>query len=317
MVHLVVIIAILIGSKVVAQTASIIGPIVPKTSFAAELYGHRKVVRPDLLFVTVGGSEGGWDGARIGARQLASRGFTALALPYWGLKGLPAAMDRIELSFFQSVFSELRLLYPQTKIVFWGSSRGGELALLLATFPWAQDATVSLAGSAIGMWGYNVASGTMTPAWMYRGRALPHLRPTQWPTEWVKLTEGVGYDSDRKAYLLAIRQIVPASPVVFRLERSRGPLLIAAAQDDQIWPSCALTKPGWQRLQAARRKHDVYLCLKKSGHDLALPGITDPNQRYVQLANGTIINFGGDPNAIADNAAALEGAFFAWLVNLR
>lgn len=307
--------ALLIGSESFAQAPTL--PVRSKTSFEAELYTHSNVIRPDLLFVTVGGSEGGWDGARIGASQLAKRGFRALALPYWGLSGLPAAMDRIELGFFQDVFSEIRRLYPRTKIVFWGSSRGGELALLLATFPWAQDATVSIAGSAIGMYGYDFASGLMTPAWTYRSRAIPHLRPAQWQTEWIDLAEGIGYYSDRKAYLRAIQGIAPLSPAVFRLEQSRGPLLIAAAEDDQIWPSCALTKPGWQRLAATRRKHDAYLCLKKAGHDLALPGVAHPMQRYVKLRDGTVINYGGDPAEVAASAAAFETALYAWLRNVK
>jgi len=83
-----------------------------------------------LLF---GGSEGGV-GRKYDAALLASHGYPALALGYFGVPGLPAALRDIPLEYFVTAARLLRA-QPETDpggVVVNGYSRGAEAALLLA-----------------------------------------------------------------------------------------------------------------------------------------------------------------------------------------
>ena len=85
----------------------------------------------------LGGSAGGHGGAITGA-LLASHGFPTLSLGYFAEPGLPQHLQNIPLEYFQAA---LRWLATQPEVdpnrmVVAGVSRGGELALLLAsTYP--------------------------------------------------------------------------------------------------------------------------------------------------------------------------------------
>ncbi len=87
--------------------------------------------RPGVLLI--GGSEGGISG-RYDAALLASHGYPALAVGYFGLPGLPDTLTDIPLEYFVSA-ARLLAAQPQAQpdaVVVSGYSRGSEAALLLA-----------------------------------------------------------------------------------------------------------------------------------------------------------------------------------------
>jgi dienelactone hydrolase len=125
--------------------------------------------RPAAL--VFGGSEGG--NSMVGvAAMLAAHGYPTLTLAYFGRPGLPAELVDVPLEYFARAVRVLRRAphVDATRIAVLGTSRGGELALLLAsTFP-------HLIHGAIGL----VPSATVYPApaaglhaWMLHGRAVP------------------------------------------------------------------------------------------------------------------------------------------------
>src|SRR5262245_38828601 len=91
---------------------------------------------PHPMVITLGGSVPGV--FTPPAIMLASNGIAALALAYFGVEGLPSALAHIPLEYFAKAIrwcQSRRDLQPNA-IAVAGSSRGGELALLLAaTFP--------------------------------------------------------------------------------------------------------------------------------------------------------------------------------------
>ncbi len=130
--------------------------------------------RPGILLL--GGSEGGLP-LYPAAYLLAAHGYPVLALAYFRVPGLPPTLLRIRLEYFEHAIEWMRS-QPQVDpahVVPYGVSRGGELALLLASeFPNLVHGAISFVGA-----DSVVASpaNRNLPAWTYRGKALPVWMP--------------------------------------------------------------------------------------------------------------------------------------------
>ena len=97
---------------------------------------------------------GGWGGGlrEGGAEALASEGFAALALAYFGVEPLPHKLTEIPLEYFAEAIAWLKSqpAVDADRIAVVGNSKGGELALLLgATYPEDVEAVVGYAPSAV------------------------------------------------------------------------------------------------------------------------------------------------------------------------
>jgi dienelactone hydrolase len=146
--------------------------------------------RPAAL--VFGGSEGGNSMIDV-AGLLAAHGYPALSLTYFGGPGLPKELVNVPLEYFARAVRVLRRVpgADPAHISVMGTSRGGELALLLgSTFP-------RLIHGAIGL----VPSDSVYPApaaelraWTLHGKAVPL---EQIPVERIRgpvLTAGAGDD---------------------------------------------------------------------------------------------------------------------------
>jgi BAAT / Acyl-CoA thioester hydrolase C terminal/Acyl-CoA thioester hydrolase/BAAT N-terminal region len=89
---------------------------------------------PHPAVIVLGGSEGGLP-MRSAAPLLASHGYATLALAYFGLPGLPRGLVNIPLEYFGRAIAHVRAsIAPRNDFVAgYGTSRGGELALLVAS----------------------------------------------------------------------------------------------------------------------------------------------------------------------------------------
>jgi dienelactone hydrolase len=281
---------------------------------------RRAARRPAVLIF--GGSEGGLAVADL-AGLLASHGYPALALAYFGAPGLPANLVRIPLEYFARAARWLRRMAGVTPasaasasaasastspgagsasaspgaaagrpggtgsrpLVAWGFSRGSEAALLLGVhFPGLVSAVIAGSPSSVTNVAFSSSSALPPdePAWTLGGRALPVASPPGDP-------RSAGN---------------PAA--VIPVARIRGPLLLLAGADDQLWPS-----PGYARaiMTALAAHHDPYLHQLKefagAGHvaGFAMPYDAGP----ARIAEGRdILNVGGTPVV---NSAAETGAW--------
>ncbi len=126
--------------------------------------------------ILLGGSEGGLDDA--GAALLASHGYEALALAYFGRQGISSELVEIPLEYS---LKALRWLQARSevdpgRIAIIGRSRGSELALLIASLRPEIRSVIAVGPSSV-VWAGIPKSPRPTPvsAWTYEGKALPFL----------------------------------------------------------------------------------------------------------------------------------------------
>jgi dienelactone hydrolase len=226
--------------------------------------------------LVVGGYEGGLASYVMReAALLARHGFAALALAYFYAGSLPYRLARIPLEYFGSAIEWLkgRPEVRGDRLGVIGTSRGGELALLLGTHYPELEAVVSYVGSGIV---FPSPEGS-EPAWTFRGKALPSI-----PNP---------FDILQAEPEQLERAQIP-------VERTNGPVLLISGDADQIWPSTQLSQVAMERLQLSERPFpDEFLHYPEAGH-----GIQPP---YQPTTPGTYY-YGG---SLKGNAAANEDSW--------
>ena len=165
--------------------------------------------------LVLGGSEGGLAPYVMReAALLARHGFAALALAYFYLGALPYRLAGIPLEYFGGALRWLKD-HPSVRadrLGVIGTSRGGEVALLLGTHYPELEAVVSFAGS-----GFVCPSPAgQDPAWTFCGKPLPWI-PN--PFDIFQARPGQIEKSE-----------IP-------VERTNGPVLLISGDADQVWPS--------------------------------------------------------------------------------
>lgn len=234
--------------------------------------------------VVFGGSEGGLSGI-ASASLLAAHGYPALALAYFREPGLPQNLERIPLEYFATA---VRLLAGQSgvdphRVFVWGNSRGSEAALLLgAHFPHLVKGVIATVPSSVALPGL---PDSAQPAWTLAGRPVPTAPATDF---------GNPTPSDAPAAVIPVEDI-------------RGPVLLACAGDDQVWPSCPYADAITARLIAHHVAHPPnVLRYPHAGH---LVGSLFPYVPYtrtsVTTASGDLVTGGGTP--ALDAAARADG----------
>ena len=184
-------------------------------------------------------------------RTLRRMGYDVATLAMFRHPGLPDTLERVPLEAFTDNARAARKRGASC-IVLVGTSRGGELALLLASVaPEAFDAYVSLvpssvAGSAVKISPFN------TPAWTWKGRDVPYMRLNR------TSLNGVGWvlsrGERRAAYNLAMTRgaydrLPPDHPSRIPIERIRRPVLMVSARRDQVWPSDRMARDVFDRAE--------------------------------------------------------------------
>jgi dienelactone hydrolase len=231
--------------------------------------------------LVLGGSEGGQDDFQ--AAFLASHGYTSLALAYFGARGLPAHLVDVPLEYFDKAIDWLtaQSCVDASRLGIFGSSKGGELALLLASRTSVIKAVVAVAPSNV-VW---EGIGGESSSWSYQNVPLPFVPFRQ---------------TNRSAKLVdAYRQSLAGCPNVDRfeipVEKIKGAVLLLTGRDDQLWPSADMAERVLNRLKRNGFPCPAqHLCYEKAGH--AIPSAYIPALMTVQAGR---LPLGGSPEANA------------------
>ena len=199
-----------------------------------------------------GGSEGGIDSQFSNAAILASHGYAALAVGYFGLGDLPVHLASIPL---ESLAAGIRWLgaCPQVdagRIAAMAISRGSEG--LLATASLVPDlplrAVVAVSPSSVS-WGGMGDDGTLpdTPSWTVAGQPVPYVAmsdATLMKEVGRQALHDRGHPNPHHPHLMHLHDAYAAGlrasgapAAALPVERIDAPILCLSAGDDQVWPS--------------------------------------------------------------------------------
>ena len=223
--------------------------------------------------LALGGSDGGIPEYFL--RLLVPEGFACLALAYFATPDTQPALVEVPL---ERVERGLRWMLAQPavaardgRLAVVGSSKGGELALLVAaTFPDLVGPVVAYTPSAV-VWAgidFSLSSGAMQSSWSVGGRALP----------FVPYPAGIGPSmgdrgmSVRPIYDKGLDNSGAVDDAAIPIERATGPALLISGGDDAVWPATRMCTMLTERMRNAGRGASVrHLNFPQAGHAL-FPG---------------------------------------------
>lgn len=234
------------------------------------------------------GSEGGIPESF--AKELAFSGYCVLALGYFGLEGLPNALENISLEYFQKAFLWLRnqAFIKSEKVCLIGYSRGGELALLLGSiYHHLIHAIIAYVPCSSICGGFPHPN---KPAWLLNNQPIfPFL--SGYSNDDINLTEEQDLFLATKSKQIPFHANTVDDPYIIKdlflvrnkkynwlseaaipVENIRCPLLLISAESDQIWPSALYAQLIMERLEQKKsrivRKH---ICFSNAGHGITKP----------------------------------------------
>lgn len=240
------------------------------------------------------------------AQAMASNGFAAITLAYFRYQDLPRELVEIPVEYFERAVEWMKT-QPSVKpdrIAVAGGSKGGELALLLAS-RFIDFQAVAAWTPAEHVWeGLSMKffekDYTPVSSWSHRGRPLSFVRFLYQPEEREmektgKLRSFVAAHNrsleqgDRDAIELAR---IPA-------ENIKAPLLLVSGTDDQTWPADRFCRNIVDRLRSAGFAHELkHISHAGGGHMSFLPSL-------ITASRGGGVS-GGSPQADA------KAGFVSW-----
>ena len=212
------------------------------------------------LVVGFGGGEGGnawasdyWKEIR---EDFQNKGYDFLAIGYFGMENTSTYLDRIPL---EAIYDSIQVHNRTSQIAVIGGSKGGELVLNLASrFP-EIDAVVGIVPS-------HVSFPALTPwantsSWSFEGEEIPYS-PAPLKTI-IPMLEGDLFTAF--SYMLEDETAIERSRIP--VEQIGAPILLMAAEQDEMWPSAMMVDEIEERLEQHRFPFEVQKLIFKGGHE--------------------------------------------------
>jgi len=229
------------------------------------------------LVVVLGGSEGGFDDLRASA--LASHGYAALAVAYFGLPGLPDELFAIPVERVDAAlaWAEGRPEVDARRVALLGTSKGAELALLAATrLPQVRAVVAYAPTDAVQQGVTREGRSRAESSWTENGRPVPFL-PQRPPAAFEAQFRGPPPYTLRTLYDASRANTVALARAAIAVERIRGAVLLVSGADDQMIPAAEAAAAVVRRLRAHRSPaRAVHLSYPGAGHSILVPYLPTP-----------------------------------------
>jgi dienelactone hydrolase len=259
---------------------------------------------PFPAVIVVGGSGGGL--SEPFSALLASHGFIVLALAYFGIEPLPLDLIDIPLEYFETAIDWLmaRPGVGGDGVGFVGTSRGGELVLLLGSrFPRIK-AVVGYVPSFVVHGGIGRGEPdprNPRPAWTHHGKPVTFLPPKGGRAAAEPTTPpppgGIALTSN---FLRMIEDEAAVEAATIPVEQIGGPILLVSGKDDQMWPSALFARRVMERLERMHFRHSfTHLSYANVGHRISAPFVPTTVNKSLHPVRRQVYAFGGTPAASA------------------
>ncbi|GAB3049397.1 acyl-CoA thioester hydrolase/BAAT C-terminal domain-containing protein [Virgibacillus ainsalahensis] len=262
---------------------------------------------PHPCVLILGGSDGG--SQENAAALMASHGYAAFALAYFGVENLPKDLINIPLEYFETAIHWLQQQtgVDEEKIAVIGFSRGGELALLLGANFTEIKAVIAGSPSAVVTSGMRNDVFAPEPSWTFGGEVLPYLKFVYRPSTMFRMLSN--WITRRPATFLSIwhnslKNKEKAEAARIPVEDIQAPVMLISGGDDQLWPSTMFANNVMEQLSREKRPYnDIHLHYETAGHFLCFPYSLPNLPANIQMAvgGGMTMTFGGEKreNALA------------------
>jgi dienelactone hydrolase len=198
-------------------------------------------------------------------------------LAYFNAEGLPPLLQNVPLEYFATAVEWLRAQpsVDVARIGLMGTSRGGELALLLgATYPSLFRVVVANVPSSV-VWP-GLSDDSETPAWTWKGKPVASM-----PSHFTPADRRL---SGRERFLKRLQDRAAVARAEIAVEQIGGPVLMFSGKDDQLWPSDVFAARIVERLKGHRFKHPVeHYSYEDAGHQIARPYVPTSDVREVRI----------------------------------
>jgi len=220
---------------------------------------------------------------------LASHGYAALAVAYFGMEGLPQRLVGVPLDYLKKAIDWMgaRETIDRRRLAVFGGSKGGELALLLASRFDVLKTVVAYVPSHVVWQGIGGAGSS----WTYQGQPVPYVPYKSMPS-----SRGANQPiSFMPLYLGSLDDKEAVARATIPVEKINGPVLVISGKDDQLWPSSIMADMVVARLKENRHPYKYeHLAYESAGH--AIRTTYGPTTRSTGNAQ---MNLGGQPAANA------------------
>lgn len=278
--------------------------------FSGQLFYKEKFNNKTILML--GGSSGDIKALAVLAAPLASRGFNVLMVPFFDSEGLPDKLEKIPLEYFEKIFEwiEKNEITSSKEIYLHGTSKGGELALLLASRYKQIKKVVAAEPHAYCFQALDgMRCGENVSSWSYKGESIPYI----------EVDENIFFEEQKKAiekgipfgfastYKKSIERAINKEEARIKVENSEADILMIAGKEDNIWNSYDGCLEIIENLNKNNYSNDVeLLTYDKMGHPMPIPYIIPISETLSMNMMGGVFSSGG---SIEGNA---EGQFKSW-----
>ena len=239
---------------------------------------------PHPVVICLGGSDGWFTEAR--PALLASHGIATFSIAYFGGDPLPETLSEVPLEFFDRAVDWLND-YPAldtARLGIYGYSKGGELALLLASRDERIRAVAAYSPSSV-VW-QAPGGGQPKSSWTEGGVPLPFLPMHLSGMKILKIMTGrpVAF---REVYAQGMeRHPEKTDEARIPVEKIAGPIFLVSGTEDGVWPSSEMADAIETTLKDAG-KDVTNLKYPGAGHLTTPPGLPAPEVFDALIFGGT------------------------------
>lgn len=216
------------------------------------------------LIVGFGGSEGGnaWasDHWKPQRDKYLAKGYSFLAMGYFGMEGTPEKLDRIALEGIHDAIAKAAQ-NPKVDgrcIAVMGGSKGGELVLSLSSHYKDIKAVVGIVPSHAVFAG--LTDAMTTSSFTYQNKQLAFV-PVPWSTTPALLSGDL-----RKAFEIMLEDKTAVEKAAIKVEDINGPVFLISGTQDEFWPSAEMSDMVVQRLKAKNFPYHYEHLAVEGGH---------------------------------------------------